>query len=153
MRVVDFYDGTSGGLDVRILGLPIQRKRGPELVEGEVFRYLAEIPWVPHAILVNPQLQWREVDERRVEVATGVQGKRVAVKLTFDEHGYISETRAERPRLEAANAMTSWIGSYSDYREVSGVLIPTRGEVGWQLPTGLFTYWRGEIVSLELTSR
>jgi hypothetical protein len=150
IHVTDFYDGTNGGLDVRVLGLPVQRKRGPAMAEGEVLRYLAEIPWVPHAIIANPQLQWRELDERRVEVATGVVAKRVAVQLTFDENGHIIEARAQRPRMEAANTTTPWIGSYGDYRKVSGVLIPTRGEVGWELSTGLFTYWRGEITSLEV---
>ena len=84
-------------------------------------------------------------------MATGIRGKRVAVELTFDENGYITETRAKRPRLDAANALTAWIGSYNDYNEVSGVVIPTRGQVGWESPTGLYTYWRGEIISLELT--
>jgi hypothetical protein len=32
-------------------------------------------------------------------------------------------------------------------------VIPTRGQVGWELPKGLCTYWRGEIISLELTDR
>ena len=153
VRVTDFYDGTTGGLEVRLLGLPVQRKRGPEMAEGEAFRYLAEIPWVPHAILANPQLQWRELDDRRIEVATELLKKRVAVQLTFDDDGCISETRADRPRWEAANARTTWIGRYSDYREVSGVLIPTRGEVGWELSTGPFTYWRAEVTSLEITRR
>ena len=149
ISVTDFYDGSDGGIEVRVLGLPVQRKRGTEMAEGEAFRYLAEIPWVPQAIVANSRLEWRELDQRRVEVATRVLEKRVAVQLTFDENDHIIETRAERPRSDARNAVTPWIGRYSAYREVAGVVIPTRGEVGWGLPTGLFTYWRGEVTSLE----
>jgi hypothetical protein len=58
MRVVDSYDGRDGLLEVRILGVPLQRKRGPELAQGEAYRYLAEIPWVPQAIQRNFQLEW-----------------------------------------------------------------------------------------------
>lgn len=152
LRVSDSYDGSNGGLDVRLLGLPVQRKRGPEMAEGEVLRYLAEIPWVPHAIIANSQLQWRELDERRIEVATDALDKRIALQLAFDEHGYLTGTRADRPRAEAANAITPWIGTYSDYREFSGVLIPTRGEVAWELSTGRFAYWRGEITSFEIAA-
>jgi hypothetical protein len=30
------------------------------------------------------------------------------------------------------------------------MLVPTRGEVRWDLADGPFTYWRGTITSLEL---
>jgi hypothetical protein len=63
MRVIDSYDEEDGRLEVRLLGIPVQRKRGPEPARGEAYRYLAEIAWVPQAILANPQLTWRDVDE------------------------------------------------------------------------------------------
>lgn len=149
LRVTDSYDGRDGLLEVRLSGVPLQRKRGPKLARGEAFRYLAEIAWVPHAILHNPQLEWRELDPGTVEVATTVDGERVAVRLAFNEKGEIAQTVAERPRMEADNAITRWVGEYGDYREMGGVMVPTRGEVRWELPEGPFTYWRGTISSLE----
>ncbi len=150
LRVTDSYDGHDGRLEVRLLGLPVQRKRGPELARGEAYRYLAEIAWVPHAILANRQLEWREIDGRTVEVGTLVAGDRVAVRLSFNESGEIVRTEAKRPRLESGNAVTPWIGLYSDYQNLGGVRVPTQGEVRWELPEGPFTYWRGRIASLEL---
>jgi hypothetical protein len=79
-----------------------------------------------------------------------VDGDRVAVRLVFNEEGEITQTVAERPRMEAGNAITRWVGEYADYRELGGVVVPTRGEVRWELPEGPFTYWRGTITSLEL---
>ena len=52
--------------------MPLRRNGGAGLAQGEAFRYLAEIAWVPQAILANPQLTWREVDEQSVEVSTSV---------------------------------------------------------------------------------
>ena len=150
IRVTDSYDGGDGRLEVRLLGLPLQRQRGPQLAQGEAYRYLAEIAWVPHAIVANPQLVWREVDERTVEVATTVRGEQIGVRLIFNEAGEIAQTVAERPRLEAGNAATRWIGEYADYERLEGVLVPTRGEVRWELADGPFTYWRGTITSLEV---
>jgi hypothetical protein len=60
------------------------------------------------------------------------------------------QTIAERPRVEAGNALTPWIGEYRDYEVLGGVRIPTRGAVRWDLPEGPFTYWRGTITALEL---
>lgn len=148
LHVTDRYESGEGLLEVRVLGAPLQRTRGPELTRGEAFRYLAEIAWVPQAILANPQLEWRELDDRAVEVATYAGGERIAVRLCFSETGEITKTVAERPRLEAGNALTPWIGEYGSYGEFGGVRIPTRGEVRWELPEGPFTYWRGKITSL-----
>jgi hypothetical protein len=111
LYVTDGYDGHDGRLQVRVLGLPVQRKRGAELALGEAFRYLAEIAWVPHAILANRQLEWHAVDERTVEVSTRVRGDRAAVRLTFNGDGDLVRTEADRPRLEADNAIVPWTGS------------------------------------------
>jgi hypothetical protein len=150
LHVTDSYDGRGGRLEVRLLRLPLQRKRDPELAQGQALRYLAELPWVPQAILSNSQLSWHELDERTVEVATSIGGERVAVRLIFNEAGEITRTLAERPRIEAGNAVTPWIGEYAEYREFAGVRLPARGEVRWELPDGPFTYWRGTITSLKL---
>lgn len=149
MRVADAYDGTEGRLDVSLLGLPLRRERGPELARGEAFRYLAEIAWVPEAILANPQLCWQEIDERTIEVATTVLDDRIAVRLIFDEVGDVVRTVAERPRLEAGGATTTWIGEYADHRRFGGMRLPARGEVHWELAHGPFVYWRGTIVAAE----
>lgn len=150
LDVTDSYDGCDGVLEVRLLGLPLQRRRGAAVAQGEAFRYLAEIPWVPQAILANPQLEWHELDGRTVEVATAVGDARLAVRLIFNARGEIEQTVAERPRLEAGGALTPWIGVYADYQGLGGVRVPTRAEVRWELPEGPFAYWRGRITSLEV---
>jgi len=124
VRVTDGYDGSDGQLDVRLLMLPLQRRRGPELARAEALRYLAEVAWVPHAILRNPQLEWRELDQRAVEVATSVRSDRIAVRLVFNEEGEITQAIAERPRMEAGNAIMRWVGEYTAYQELGGVVVP-----------------------------
>ena len=148
MHVTDSYQSPDGLLEVRVLGLPVRRSRGPELASGEALRYLAEIPWVPQAIVANGQLQWRSVDDSAVEVSTQVAGQQVAVQLVFDD-GDIVRAAAERPRLEAAGAVTRWVGEFGDHRVFNGIRMPARGEVRWELPEGPLTYWRGMVTSVE----
>ena len=150
LRVTDSYQEEQGLLEVRLGGLPLQRNRGPELGRGEAFRYLAELAWAPPAVLANPSLEWIELDRRTAEVATRVGRDRIGVRLLFDDAGEITRTVAERPRVEAENAITRWVGEYRDYRDFGGVVVPTHGEVRWELPTGPFTYWRATITSFEL---
>jgi hypothetical protein len=148
MRVVDSYQPPDGLLEVRVLGVPVRRNRGPELANGEALRYLAEIPWVPHAIVANHQLRWRSVGDDAVEVSTAVSAEQVAVQLIFSDD-QIVRTVAERPRLETGGELTRWVGEYADYRSFDGIRMPARGQVSWELPDGPFTYWQGTITSVE----
>lgn len=152
LRVQDAFKNGQGGLEARLLGVPVMRERGPETDEGEAMRYLAEIPWVPHAIAMNDDLEWTEVDASTVEVATGVGEKRVAVRLLFDGQGDVVGAFAEHRWRREGKALVArpWRGVFSDYRVIGTVRLPARGEVAWELPEGPFTYWRGEIVSVEI---
>jgi hypothetical protein len=85
-----------------------------------------------------------------VEVSTRVDNEQIAVRLVFNDAGDVAQTIAERPRLQAGNATTTWIGEYFDYQQLGRVRLPTRGEVRWELPDGPFTYWRGTVTSADL---
>jgi hypothetical protein len=152
MHVVDGYAAGEGKLEARLFGLPFMRFEGPETAEGEAIRCLCELPWVPHAMLANKELEWGEVDGQTVEVATTVGPERVAVRLEFDAAGDIVGAAADaRPRTEGKRIVRRpWAGIFGDYAVVGGIRIPTHGEVRWELPDGPFTYWRGTITSLEL---
>jgi hypothetical protein len=153
LRVVDGYAAGQGRLEARLLGLvPVMRQSGQAASEGEAMRYLSEIPWVPHAMLANRELEWRELDVQTVEVATSVGPARVAVQLEFDAAGdIVSAFSPARPYVEGkATVPRPWGGEFRDYDVVGGVRIPTHAEVRWQLPEGPFTYWRGTIASVEL---
>jgi hypothetical protein len=72
------------------------------------------------------------------------------VRLRFNGAGEITHASAERPRAENGNVPAPWVGEFHDYRQLGGALIPTNGEVRWELSEGPFTYWRGTITSFEL---
>ena len=152
LSIVDRYADGDGRLEGRLWGrVPVLRSAGPATAEGQALRYLAELFWVPHALLANDGLEWDAVDERTVDVSTRVGSKRVTVRLGFDDSGdIVSAFTAARPRLVGKRAIaTPWIGEVSEYAELGGVRIPTRAEVRWELPEGPFPYWRGTITSLE----
>lgn len=151
LRVVDDYADGDGSLEVRLLGLPLQHQRGPETVAGEALRYLAELPWVPHALFHNPELEWRELDERRAEVATRIAGQRLTVELELNGEAEIVGAVSTMRRRKVGNAWvaTPWGGRFGDYRPFGGVRIPTWGEAYWELPER-YVYWRGSVTAVDL---
>ena len=153
LRVVDRFEAGAGLLEARLLGLvPVMRASGPEVDAGEAMRYLAELPWVPHALVANRQLDWREIDERTVEVGTRVGAATAAVRLELDEAGDIVGASTDaRPRMEKGRAVpTPWTGRFEAYATLGGIRVPTHGAVHWELPDGPFTYWEAEITALEV---
>jgi hypothetical protein len=153
VRVHDWYRHGEGGLTGRLFGIvPVARAAGEETARAEAMRYLAELPWYPQAIVANPRLSWRALDDHAVEVATSVCSTRAAATLSFNRAGdLVGASASGRPRQENGRTVERpWSGEFCDFEVIGGVRIPTRAEVSWELPDGVFTYFRCRITGLEL---
>lgn len=148
--VLDAYVWGEGRLWVNLLGaIPVVRATGADIDRGEAMRYLAELPWVPDAILENGALIWNQIEAQRVRVSLG----EVAVEFRFDGAGDIVEMSAkDRPVRDpdGESRLRDWRGRFSEYRWIGGRRIPARGEVGYDYPDGYEPYWRGEINACHL---
>ena len=144
-------------LQVRALGfLTVARAApSPELVRGELIRYLAELAWAPDAILRNTSLRWREDGSDRLFVAAGSGPAAAEVALNLDADGRIAGAYApDRGALvDGVSVPTPWRGSFSDYRLCDGAWLPFFGEVSWERPQGAFIYWQGHLKSWKRSGR
>jgi hypothetical protein len=154
IAVVDEYADGTGALTVRLLGLPVQRARGPETGAGEALRYLAELPFAPPAIARNAELDWREAD-RGVEVATFVAGERLAVLLEFDAAGDVvrASSAMRKRRVAGAWLAAPWGGEFRDYAALGDLRVPKAAQAYWDLPEGRYVYWRTEILTADTLDR
>jgi hypothetical protein len=153
VRVIDCLVGAEGWIDVRLFGsAPVARAKGADADKGELMRYLAELAWAPHAFLYNHDLSWSPLEDDWVEVSAPLGDGTATVSLCFDASGDLVEIAADdRPRQVGRKTVpTPWRGYFSDYRNVGGLRIPTRAKVSWMLEEGHFTYWRGEIIAIQL---
>ena len=152
MNVVDRFSKGEGELRARLFRLPVMRQTGAETSVGEALRYLAELPWVPHALRANSELEWDELDERTLEVSTHVRSRRAAVRLDFDDTGDYRPHLVPDPTTAGRKDVRpdSVGGEFGDYAILGGIRIPTSAVVYWDLPEGRFVYWRGRINALEL---
>ncbi|MEM8962657.1 MAG: DUF6544 family protein [Acidobacteriota bacterium] len=148
VRVVDALVDDAGRFEVRLLGtLPLGCVTGPELDRGEAMRYLAELPWVPEAMVRNGSLRWRELDDRRVEVSMDTSGGPATVRLIFEDGDVVAIEADDRPRQEGkVSVERPWEGRFWEYRSIGGRRVPAKAEVSWVLPEGRFAYFRGEML-------
>jgi hypothetical protein len=149
------HDGIAGGqgwMKARFGGFPFMRRQGAAITIGAGMRYLAELPWAPHAMAHNHQLRWRSLGPMSAEVMATLSRIPVAITLAVNDAGDIVTAHANsRPRDR--DIARPWSGRFSDYATMDGLRIPMTAEVTWELPDGPFTYFRGTVTSLTVVPR
>jgi hypothetical protein len=147
VKAADYLFAGLGGLEVKALGFLklAHQVGGQDMAEGEALRYLAELPWNPDAILMNQDLVWTVVSPTTLRVAHGA----AAITFVLDNDGLPQSMSApSRGYLDKGRIRPlPWRGRFSDYRRVSGRLLPTRGEVAWVIEEAEFIYWRAKLTA------
>lgn len=157
LRVVDALVGSEGVLDARLFGsVPVARMSGRDLALGEAYRYLAELPWAPDAILGNPDLVWRMTGADTAEVRLATKAGTARVSFQFDRGGdIVGMTASDRPVRDPSGRVTTldWQGRFGDYKDIGPRRLPEFGEVGYVYPdTGYEPYFRGRIRDYKLAT-
>lgn len=149
LHVIDAFETGQGRLEGRLWGwLKLFRKTGPEVDRGELYRYLAELPWAPAAYL-NPALKWQEVAAGHLRVSLDAPDRPVTLDMRVDPEGRVTEARAaDRPAdVDGAFIERPWFGRFDRWQQFGDLRVPTAAEVAWELPEGPFVYWRGEVTA------
>ncbi|GGC67410.1 DUF6920 family protein [Haloferax sulfurifontis] len=153
VRVADAFVGGAGTLEATLLSVVTvaDAPRSPELDEGELSRYLAEMVWFPTAFLPGHGVSWEPRDDRSARATLSHGGSTATVVFHFDEIDEIARVTADRWRETGHGEYERrpWTGRFRDYREVNGIRVPAAAEVAWTLPTGDLPYWRATIDDVE----
>jgi hypothetical protein len=153
VSATDVYEEGHGWLAIKAAGvLQVKKSSGPDFDKGELQRYLSAIIACPPILLNHPSLEWTLAGSRTIRVRDLKDPTGATVDLDLAEDGRPLKCRAERPRMVGrATALTPWQATWNEPSDHGGVRVPDRMEAAWQLPEGLFTYFRTEITSLEWT--
>ena len=153
VRVRDSYVGGAGSMRAKVAALlPVVDQAGsPELASGALMRWLAEAVWLPTALLPGAGVRWEAVDDSTARATVEDAGNRVSLDFHFAPDGRVVRvySPARFRDVNGTGVPTPWEGTFRDYGEVEGMKVPLEGEVGWILPEGKVTYWRGRNVSIE----
>lgn len=153
VRVIDAYAGGEGALVATLFGLvPLARlEGGGAIAEGELLRWLAETPWYPAALLPGRGVDWTPIDDRSAEARVTDGAVTARLVFRFGADGLVEGVRAAARGRSVGGDMvpTPWVGRWWGYARHGGMLVPTEGEVAWELPSGEKPYWRGRVVAVD----
>lgn len=124
----------AGNMLVRVEStVTIANSSGTELDQGALLRLLGEMPWMPTAFLDRRYVRWSAVDDHRASATLSVNGREVTGVFEFGADDMPMTFTAQRYRDIGGgqSVLTPFIGRSSDYRPVSGVLVPFHVVGAW----------------------
>lgn len=150
VRVFDSYiHGVGSGL-VKIMSIYTvgQDQNNPPMNSGALHRYLAETPWYPTALLPESGVKWNPIDENRALATISDRGTTVSLEFRFRSNGEIAGifTPERWGSFDGGYSQRPWEGRFSDYQEIQGMRVPSKGEVGWYEQGRLESVWKGTLI-------
>lgn len=148
--VHDTYLLGKGNLHASLLGLFTVAKMDntPELNQGELLRFLSETAWYPTSLLPSQGVCWQAIDDNSARATLTDGATTVSLVFQFNAEGAIATMRADERYRDNMTTMP-WSGRFWEYSVCDGMLIPLRGEVGWEHPEGLRLYFKGKITKIN----
>lgn len=128
---------------------------GPGMHQGALLRLLAEMPWLPTALVDKRYVTWAPVDDTRARATLRLNGREAAGVFEFGDDGLITTFSADRHRDlgDGTTVPTPWTGRYADYRQVDGMLAPHSVVVSWSIDGQDRPYARFSLKRLEFDVR
>lgn len=149
---LDQYKHGEGNMLIKAYSLfPIVNEKGPKIDQGVAVRFLAEMVWFP-SFASSDYIEWEELDAQNVKAHYSYQNFSVTGVFTFDQKGRATRFKADRFYGETGKK-EKWIIDIDpeSYQSFSGILIPTRSEVSWQLGEGDFTWYKLKIADISFS--
>lgn len=122
---------------------------GPEINQGSLVRYMAEMMWFPHAA-TSPYVRWEALNSNQARITMEYAGTAASGVYSFDELGNVKAFEAPRyGEFEGQFRKELWHVSTTVYKEIGGQTIGTASELTWKLPEGDFTWLRVEVTDIR----
>lgn len=152
----DKYQDGKGHMLIKLLSLvPVVNASGPEINQGTLLRYLAEIVWFPSAAL-QPYITWEQTGPAEARATMHYKSVSASGLFRFNPQGDVTSFEARRyfDRKEGATLET-WVIAMEEqgYREFAGVRVPAKATVTWKLSTGDFTWYKLAITDITYNDR
>ncbi|MFH1188581.1 MAG: DUF6544 family protein [bacterium] len=151
VHVIDEFIHGKGRVLVKAFNvIKIADEDGQKIDQGELLRFLSEIVWFP-TFFVDKRLEWTPIDGYSAQVRLRHKNIIAAGTFFFNDEGEITKFCAERymTLYKKKHVLKNWSVTMEEYKEINGVLIPTKGSVSWDVKTGTFCYTTVEVDTCE----
>mgnify|MGYP001555097620 FL=1 len=149
----DKYYQKTAGMHVNLLsGFNVLNETGGNALNTTTFlRCIGEAVMFPTSLLPSAYIQWEPIDENRAKAIVRDGENAGTYIFYFNKIGEIIKYES-KDRYDRLNNQLKKVGSIavrSDYKKISGMMIPTRFLITRILPDGTHEdFWKGEITDI-----
>jgi hypothetical protein len=137
---------------IKLFGaLTLQEHEGRETDISMLFRYLSELVWLPTGLIPTKTLRWEPIDDNSALAIISDGGIRVEATFHVNQAGEIDSIKTAHKFRDHKSGFEQqpFTLECRAYRDVEGVMIPTRVDFIWNLESGDFRYGQFEIVDVR----
>ncbi len=147
--VRDKYMNGRGEVKVSFSGLKnIEVSKGSTINNGALLRYFGELAYYPQGFL-DKRISWEEINSNTVKGTLKLKDIAVSGTFYFNEEGWIYKFEAKR---HYNDSLQNFTGIVDNYKEFSGMIIPSEMTAIWNLNEGDFEYFKAIITDYCVNS-
>lgn len=148
------FVGPSATMRVKLASaVTVVDAKGPEMDEAETVTLFNDLCVFAPGALVDPGIQWREINPHTVSASFTNGSHTVSAVLSFNDHGELMDFSADGRGAASADGKSftrmRWSTPLSDYRQFGSHRLMERGEGIWHAPSGDYSYLRFVLDSIE----
>ncbi len=152
MEGLDKYQDGKGSMHIKLLKyISKGNLTGHEMDQSALVTVLAESLILPGCLL-QPYLQWKEIDEHTVMGTLSHGGISVSGSFHFNNNGqWVQFKTNDRWMLQPDGSFhqVAWSGFIDDYFAYDGLCLPGNMRAIWHTDKGDFEYFKGDIFGID----
>ncbi len=127
---IDSYSNGGGNLSVWLLSaLRIADKKGKDIDNAEIIRWIAESALVPTNLLPSDSLKWEALNAVTAKLQYTFKDKEYCLVVRFNTYHEIESVETTRPFND--KSLQKWKGRFRSYKNIEGYRVPTELEAIW----------------------
>jgi hypothetical protein len=148
------FVGPSATMRVKLASVvTVVDAKGPEMDEAETVTLFNDLCVFAPGALVDPKIQWREINPHTVSASFTNGSHTVSAVLSFNDHGELRDFAADGRGAASPDGKSftrmRWSTPLSGYRQFGPHRLMERGEGIWHAPAGDYSYLRFVLDSIE----
>ncbi len=154
MYVRDMYYKGQGSMKGKLFALipVVNAQPGPEMNQGVLLRFLAEMIWYPSAALQD-YIIWEEIDANSARATMTWQGVSADMIFYFNDQGDMISSLASRyQEVNGHFELHDWGGIAREYKDFSGIRLQNKSDIIWKYETGDFNWLQIEVTEVRFNS-
>lgn len=151
-RAYDYFENGKMEMKAKILSTltVVDESETPKLNQISLRRWLLESTLYPHALLPGGHVTWKPIDQNSSLAIVEIDGMKASMIAHFDEIGRLTYMESD----EMGDLNTPYHGSgehvtRTDYKEVSGIMIPHSFTISRADGKNIFPFWKGEVTKIN----